>query len=70
MKVEFIYCKKNAPIPNNTTHLYCKNISTLPSLPPLLTELYCDYNLLTNLPELPPNLIKLDCENNSKISIL
>ena len=51
--------------------LRCHNnqLTTLPDLPPTLTELYCDNNQLTSLPDLPPTLTKLYCRNNQLTSL-
>ena len=51
-------------IPDGTTELRVYNYSrTSLIIPPSLTKLYCDYNMLTVL-VLPPSLTKLNCSNN------
>ena len=41
-----------------------QGLTSLPPLPPNLTELYCCNNKLSSLPPLPPSLQYLDCDNN------
>ena len=55
----------------NLQFLNCSNnqLTSLPTLPPNLTELHCYSNQLSSLPTLPPNLEVLACSNN-KLTLL
>jgi len=44
-------------------------LTSLPTLPSSLTEIWCDYSGLTSLPALPSGLTKLYANNNDLISI-
>lgn len=47
----------------------CNLFTSLPELPPTLTELRCSNNQLTSLPTLPPKLQVLYCDHNQITSL-
>ncbi|MGE5398079.1 MAG: S-layer homology domain-containing protein [Chitinophagales bacterium] len=51
--------------------LLCEDnqLTSLPDLPPSLTNLHCDGNQLTSLPTLPASLTYLYCDNNQVTSL-
>lgn len=44
-------------------------LTSLPPLPDILTDLFCDNNQLTTLPHLPSKLVFLSCRNNQLTSL-
>ena len=60
-----IICKNNGIIPAGTSKIDCSgctSLTSLPTLPPSLIQLYCRYCIsLTTLPTLPSSLTYLYC---------
>lgn len=63
--------KTNKEINSNQTVAFynLKGLTSLPTLPDTLHELYCFNNQIVSLPDLPRNLRILDCHNNELTSL-